>query len=264
MTEAVLRPLGAWALTEFRYGWALFRHLVRALVAFRRREGRAVVRRITLWQIYFTGVDAMPVVAGLALVLGAVIIAQALNLLTGTGNEDLLGLVMELVVIRELGPMMAAFIVIGRSGSSIAVELGNMRVGREVDLLESLGIDPFHLLVLPRMVGVATATFCLSMLFDLVAIVGGFCVAAIAIDTPFSVFFQIIATKLSFIDLVIAGVKPALFGLLIATISTYQGMAVGSAITDVPQATRRAVVHSLVLCILADAVLTLAFFAGGL
>jgi phospholipid/cholesterol/gamma-HCH transport system permease protein len=248
--------IGAAALGELRYGLALGAHLVAGLSAGGRAGGERVVQRATLYQVYFTGVDAVAVVAALASILGGLVIAQSLGAVSGRGGEVLLGNILEMVVVRELGPLMTAFLVIGRSGSSVAVELGNMQVAGEVDLLRGLGIDIHRYLVFPRLVGITTATFALCLLFDLAAVLGGFAVARMAIDTPASAFLSVVAMHVSPTDLLVSGAKTILFGLWIATVSTWQGLAAGSAITEVPQATRRAVVHSLFGCLVLNLAMT--------
>ena len=259
--ESVLfKPLGRWAISQFRYLLDLFRFLVRSLVEIGRPEGQAIVQKTTMYQIYFTGVDAVWVVSGLAVILGGLIIVQSLNLLAITTNEGFLGKVVELVVIRELGPLMTAFIVIGRSASSITVELGNMVVDREVQLLRSMGIAPHRYLVLPRMLGVTSAIFCLCLIFDFVAVLGGFVVARLAISMPFWTFLQIVAANLTLTDIAVSGLKTAVFGTIIATVSTYQGLAVRDAVTEVPQAVRRCMIHSIVMIVIADGIITFAFF----
>ncbi len=233
---------------------------MRTLAAIGHPAGGEVVRRTALYQIYFTGVDAVLVVVSLGLIIGGVVVVQALSILSGTGNEDFLGTLMELVIFREVGPLMAALIVIGRSGSSITVELGNMAVHRELDLLEAMGIDPYRLLVLPRLIGVVAATFCLCMLFDTVAVFGGFGVARLATEISVWQYARIVGWHLTFVDIGLGAVKTVTFGTVIATVSTWQGMAVGRAITEVPQATRRSVIHSLVLCFVVDLLVTVAFY----
>ena len=260
MLDWTVKRLGGAAVDLGRYASSLFRHLVRALTSGFERDGDAVVQRTTLNQVYFTGVDAVPVVASLASILGGLIILQSLSLLSATGNQDLLGTLMQLVVVRELAPVMTAFIVIGRSGSSITVELGNARVARELDLLDGMGIDLYRFVVWPRLIGVTAATFALTVVFAISAVLGGFGVASLAIDTPFSAFFSIVSKSVTPIDLAVTGLKTVVFGLIVATVSTWQGMTVGRAITDVPQATRRSVVHSLLWVVVADAVLTALFW----
>lgn len=257
-----MRATGTWGLAQARYARALHRHLVSALATIGRPEGYGLVRRTALDQIYFTGVGAIPVVAALALLLGGVISVQALSLLSGTGNEDFLGNLMQLVVFRELGPLMTAFIVIGRSGSAITVELGNMSVHRELDLLVTMGVDPARLLVLPRLVGVVAATTCLCLLFDTIAVLGGLVVARVALDVHLVAFLHIVGGHLTVPDLLLSLLKTVVFGAVIATVSTWHGMNVGRVVTEVPVATSRAVVHSLVLCLVVDTLLTVAFYAG--
>ncbi len=253
-------PLGRWAISQVEYVLDLFKFLVRTLAQIGRKEGTDVVRKTTMYQIYFTGVDAAWVVSGLAVILGGLIIWQSLSLLAITTNEEFLGKVMELVVIRELGPIMTAFIVIGRSASSITVELGNMVVDREVQLLRSMGISPHRYLVLPRMLGVTSAIFCLCLIFDFVAVLGGFVVARLAISMPFWSYLNIVAANLTLTDIAVSGLKTAVFGVIIATVSTYQGLTVQHAVTEVPQATRRCVIHSLVMLLIADVVMAFVFF----
>ncbi len=245
------------------YAAALYWHFVRALTAFGRREGTEVVRRAAAWQMYFTGVEAVPVVVGVALLVGSVIAVQSLAFLTGTGNEGLLGTVIQVVVIRELGPLVAAILVLGRSGAAIAVELGNMRVNRELELLSAMGIDPHRFVVLPRLGAAVLATMCLCLVFDVVAAAGGCAVARLALHLPVPDYLRIVGARLVPADLVLGLAKTALFGAAIATVSTWQGMAVGRAVTEVPQAASRAVIHGLVLCIALDAALSIAFYAGG-
>jgi len=259
--STLFKPLGRWFFSQLRYLWNLYKFLVRTIVEIGRPEGRAIVQKTTMYQIYFTGVDAVWVVSGLAVILGGLIIWQSLNLLAITTNEGFLGKVVELVVIRELGPIMTAFIVIGRSASSITVELGNMVVDREVQLLRSMGIAPHRYLVLPRMLGVTSAIFCLCIIFDFVAVLGGFVVARLAISMPFQTFLDVVSTHLTFTDIAVSGLKTAVFGIIIATVSTYQGLSVQNAVTEVPQATRRCVIHSLVMIVVADGIIT-AFFFG--
>lgn len=259
--ESILfEPLGRWALGHLKYLWDLYRFLVRTLTQIGRRQGRSVVRRTTMYQIYFTGVDAIWVVSGLAVILGGLIIVQSLSFLAITTNEDLLGKVMEHVVIRELGPIMTAFIVIGRSASSITVELGNMVVDREVQLLRSMGISPHRYLVLPRMVGVASAIFGLCLIFDLVAILGGYLVARLAISMPIGSYLYVVSSNVTLTDIAVSGLKTLVFATIIGTVSTFQGLSVKRAVTEVPQATRRCVIHSLVMIVIADGLLALLFF----
>ncbi len=267
--RGTLRSVGKWGLDWLRYVRDLFRFFRRAVVVllFAGTRSGSVVSTNTLAQIKYTGIDALPVVTVLAALLGTAIVVQALSYLSGGGGA-VVGSLMDLLVIRELAPLMTAVIIIGRSGSAITVDLANMAVDGEIDLLQKMGIDPMHYLVVPRMIAVTYASLCLCVWFDLVCILGGYSLAALAIDTPGSVFLATLASSVSPVGVAIGLTKSAVFGLLIATISTWQGLNVRGRVTMVPVATQRSVVHCLVAAVLLDVVMTVLstwqLTAGGL
>ena len=125
------------------------------------RQGRGEAFRVITRQILFTGVDALPVVSAIALMIGLIIITQAGTQLPKVGAGDMVGNIIVVVVIRELGPLLTAFIVVGRSGTAITTELGNMKVGQEVTALELMGISVARFIVMPRLVGMILAMICL-------------------------------------------------------------------------------------------------------
>src|SRR5207253_1941163 len=167
-------------------------------------------------QILFTGVDALPVVGAIALMLGLIIIIQAGTTLPQVGAGAFLAKIIELTVVRELGPLLTAFIVIWRSGTAISTELGNMRVAKEITALEAMGISPIRFLVMPRLVGAVVAMVCLTVYFDMTAIVGGFLMAKLKLTIPLAVYIDEIGASLSFADLLITVIKSVLFGFAVA------------------------------------------------
>ncbi|MCA9488976.1 MAG: ABC transporter permease [Myxococcales bacterium] len=255
--------VGAPAVGSARYLWALFRHLTRTLATFGRPEGRAVVRRVTYQQVLFTGAEAVPVVVAVASMLGAAITLQTLSYLSGAEAQSVLGPVMQLVVFRELGPLMTLLVIIGRSGGAITVELGNMRVAGEIELLEGLGIDVARYVVLPRVVGVVLSAMTLAVVFDVASATSGFLAAWALISTPPSVFLEFASRHTAFTDLVVTMLKTVSCSLIVATISTYEGLS-ASSVTEVPQATRRGMVNGLVACISTSLVISFLFYAHGL
>jgi phospholipid/cholesterol/gamma-HCH transport system permease protein len=224
------------------------------------RKGRGEAFRVITKQILFTGVDAFPVVSGIALMLGIIIITQAGTQLPKLGAGGLIGNIIVVVVIREMGPLLTAFIVVGRSGTAITTELGNMRVGREVLALELMGIRVTRYIVMPRMVGMVLSMICLTLYFDAVCVLGGFFVAKIVLTVPFDAFAQGVAKSLSLIDIVVTFVKAATFGTAVAAICSYHGLCVRASYTEVPQQTTRAMINSLTICLLLDIVITLAAY----
>ena len=154
------------------------------------KKGQAEAFRIIARQILFTGVDALPVTSVIALLLGIIIITQAGTQLPRLGAGGLVGSIIVVSVIRELGPLLTAFVVMGRSGTAIATELGNMSVTREIVALRLMGIPLSRFVIMPRMVGMIVSMICLTFYFDMVAIVGGYVVAKVQLTVPFYAFVE--------------------------------------------------------------------------
>jgi phospholipid/cholesterol/gamma-HCH transport system permease protein len=221
------------------------------------RHGRRPVFRVFLKQVYFTGMQAFKVIAVISLILGAVIITQIISLV-GTGNESLIGRVTAWVVVRELGPLLTAIIVIARSGAAIATELGGMRINGEIESLESLGISTGHYLIMPRILGVATAVVILTVYFEVISILGGFTVAAIGWHMPFDPFFEAVFSSLTLRELAMSAAKSLCFGLFLTAACCREGLQVGKSLTEIPQAATSGVMHSFFLVFMLDGILTLA------
>ena len=216
---------------------------------------RRAMFRVMSQQLVFTGVDALPMVATVALLLGSVMIIQAGVNLHTVGAEDLLGTMMVVVLIRELGPLLTAFVVIGRSGAAICTELGDLRVGMQTKALHAMGIRILGFVVLPRMLAVVLAMICLTINFDLIAVMGGIAVAKFTLGAPFSVFLDTLEQSLGLTDVLVTALKGGLFGLAVAAICCHHGLSVQHAATEVPQATIRAILGSVTVCVLLDLLL---------
>jgi phospholipid/cholesterol/gamma-HCH transport system permease protein len=224
------------------------------------RRGRGEVFRVITRQILFTGVDALPVVGAIALMLGLIIIIQAGTTLPQVGAGAFLAKIIELTVVRELGPLLTAFIVIWRSGTAICTELGNMQVGQEIAALEAMGISPIRFLVMPRVAGMIVAMVCLTIYFDFIAIVGGFLVAKIHLTIPFQVYLEEIEEALSASDVLITLIKSILFGITIAVICCHHGLSVVGSTTEVPQQTTRAMLNTVTACLILDIIVSVGFY----
>lgn len=220
-------------------------------------HGRRESFRIIARQILFTGVDALPVTSVIALLLGILIITQAGTQLPRLGAGGLVGTIIVVVVVRELGPLLTAFVVIGRSGTAIATELGNMSVNREVVALRLMGIPVSRFVVMPRMAGMIMSMICLTLYFDVVAIVGGYLVANVQLAVPFYAFADGILHALSLTDVLLTAVKGTMFGAAVASVCCHHGLSVRSSFTEVPQQTTKAMINSLVLCLLLDVCITI-------
>lgn len=225
-----------------------------------RGHGDRIVLNATLRQILFTGVEALKVITIIALLLGGAVIIESYTLLPKYGGESMLGSIFVVVVIRELGPILTAFIVIGRSGTAISTEMGYMMVNHEVQALEMMGINPLRFLVLPRIIGVAAAIFCLSFYFNIVALFGGYLFSRLIVDYPFSNYISDLSSALGFWDVAVSGIKCLLFGIIVALICCFRGFSVRFSFTEIPQVTTRAVVLSIYLCFAVNIIITAFFY----
>lgn len=212
-----------------------------------------VIHPLIRSQVYRAGLRLLPMISFLACALGLMIIGQMVALLTRVGAQNLAGTVMVTVVVRELGPLAAALLVLARVGAAYVIELGTARALGEVEALEALCIDPIHYLVIPRVVGLAAAIFSLTVYFILAALISGYLFAFIQ-DVPLlpGDYFRQLAGALSWEDFALLALKTSCFGIVIAVATCYQGLAQPLRLEQVSGATTRAVVQSLVACVLMD------------
>lgn len=216
-------------------------------VAVNPRRWTRPVRNVLARQILFTGIEAVPFMMLAGCMAGIVIVVEVQFWLREVGQSGLLGPMLAAIVIREAAPLIANFIVIGRSGSAIATELGNMQVKGEVRVLDAQGLDPFLYLVVPRVLGMALSVFCLAVVFIIVSLAGGFlCGVLVGANTGIpGLFARSILTAVTPADILNLVAKTLVPGLLTGAICCIEGLGVGAAITEVPQATTRALVRSV-------------------
>jgi phospholipid/cholesterol/gamma-HCH transport system permease protein len=214
---------------------------------------RAVIHPLIRIQITRAGVRLLPMVGFLAFALGMVVIGQTVFLLHRFGAENYAGTVMATVVVRELGPMLAALLVLARVGTANVIELGTARAMGEVEALEALGIDPIHLLVVPRVVGMALSIFALTVYLILFALCSGYLFAFLE-GVPLSPgdYFKQLADALLWQDFVLLTLKAISFGILIAIVTCFEGLAHPLRLEDVSHASASAVGQCIVGVVLLD------------
>jgi phospholipid/cholesterol/gamma-HCH transport system permease protein len=203
-------------------------------------------------QMIFTGIDALPSVTLLGLAVGAGITAQLIMLVQVVGTEaDVINLLTQVVAL-ELAPLLTAIIVTGRTGSAITVDLGNMKLHREVEGLTLLGMDVQDYFITPRLVGVGISQLILAVYFAVIAVVSGVFFSALLMS--FSHLKYLVAIPLAFDPVALIGfvLKNVMFGLIIGAAASYHGLRVGISPTEVPQETQRAIVNGLVLIFIID------------
>lgn len=211
-------------------------------------------------QILFTGFEAITVIAILSLSLGAVLIIQGVSLLPQFGQGDLIYSILITVITRELGPILTAFIIIARSGTAIATELGNMVVSHEIEAYVSVGINPISYLVVPRFLGVTISIILLNIYFNLFGLIGSFFVTQLISPIPIEEYFHNLLLHLRTADILSSIVKSLVFGIIISVVATYNGFRVEQSSTEIPQFVIKSVVQCFILCILANAIITLIYY----
>jgi phospholipid/cholesterol/gamma-HCH transport system permease protein len=215
---------------------------------------RQIIHPLTLSQIARSGLRLLPLASFLALALGFMVIGQTVAVLNTVGAIDQLGTVMVIAVVRELGPLLTALLVLLRSGAANVVELGTARALGEVESLEVLGIDPIHYFVVPRVIGMAVGLFALTVYLILGALLSGYLWAFLQ-DVPLTPgdYFRQLAQSLSWLDFVLLAAKTLGFGSVLAIVTCFHGLAQPLSIGQVSHATVRAVGQSLVACFLLEA-----------
>ena len=236
-------------------GVGAFALITLGILATKSNVASRVIRPLIRQQIHLAGVRLLPMVSFLALALGLVIVGQTVSLLSRVGAQNFAGTIMVTVVVRELGPLVAALLVLARVGTATVIELGTARALGEVEALEALGIDPVHYLVVPRVAGLAIATFALTVYLIIGAACSGYLFIFVQdVPLPPGDYFQQLAQALRWEDFVLLGLKSAAFGVVIAIVTCYQGLAKPLRLEEVATVTTRAVVNSVVACVCLDAI----------
>lgn len=203
----------------------------------------------TLLQVYFTAVQAAGAVVLLALAVGGFAMVQGVGGVGALSGADYLSRIVTVIVLRDIAPLLTGVVVIVRSVTAIAAELGVMRVQREVEALEVMGLSPIRQLVAPRLFGGLLSLFGLNVLFSAVALVGGFFIAQLLVALPAQVFFESVLSATAPLDVAAFAVKVVVGGLGLFLIACYHGMDVMSAPSEVPIAVSRAALNALVFLV---------------
>jgi len=257
----MVAALGRWATRKARdYSYALgflFLVLKETVFFFRRKQ---VALHVLVMQILFTGFEALNIVSLISLSIGAVIIVEAGSILPRFGQTGLMYPILIIVITRELGPILTAFIIAARSGTAIATELGNMVVAHEVEAYVSVGISPIAYLVVPRVLGVTISVMALTVYFNIFGLFGSFLVTQLIKPVPLIDYLQALLRAIQLRDVLSMVLKSFIFGVIISVVATFQGFKVSASVTEIPRAAIKAVGQGFVLCFLADAVITLIYY----
>lgn len=214
---------------------------------------------IAVNQTFFTGVNAMPLIVSIALLLGGTVIIQATQNFPKFGIEGFIGNLLVIIIARELGPLATAIIVISRSGSAIATEIANQKQHKEILSLELMGIDTKLYIVLPRIIASIISIFSLIIIFDIVGFLGGYLLSMTTVYIPPDKFIESVLNAFSFEDLVITITKSAIYGILIPLIACYYGFMAASYF-EIPIDVSKAVVRTLLVVFVINALISALFY----
>jgi len=225
--------------------------------------------RNIILQTFFTGVEVFPILFVVATLFGTIVIIEVISMMGKMGFADFVGSMIVVIIIRELGPILTAFLIAGRSGSSLATYIGSMVINSEVDALATMGVDPIRYLVMPGLIGGCIAMVIMNVFFSMSAIVVGFLVTKGAIilsgnmlniQLTWAYLSSEILNAISLSDFVFIIIKPLVFGAIITTNACYQGLNIPRDVRQVPKATSRSVVKSFLYVVVADVFLSVYYF----
>ncbi len=214
----------------------------------------------TFAQAYLLGVQSTPIVLLTSLFTGMVISLESANQAKQYGVTTLVGGAVAYVSSRELGPMLTAVVVAGRAGAAIAAELGSMVVTEQVEALEALGLSPVRMLVVPRLVAMVCMLPLLTILADIVSILGGMLLAKSIAGITYGSFIDSARQFNQFDDFMKGLLKSLVFAVIIVTIGCYQGFRVRGGAAGVGKSTTGAVVTSIILIFLTNFMMSLILF----
>jgi phospholipid/cholesterol/gamma-HCH transport system permease protein len=215
---------------------------------------------LILKQIRFIGFQSTLVILLTGAFTGMVLSLQGYYTLTRFGSEALLGPMVALSLIRELGPVLSALMVTGRAGSAMTAEIGIMRNTEQIDALELMGLNPFRYLIVPKLLAGIIALPLLSAIFDVVGIFGGYLVGVRLLGVGEGTYFAEMASYVDMEDILGGVYKSLSFGALITWVCCYKGYSSGFGAEGVSRATTQAVVLSSVLILIWDYFMTSVLF----
>jgi phospholipid/cholesterol/gamma-HCH transport system permease protein len=223
----------------------------------RLRPQRAIHQAMTI------GVEAIPIVSLITFFVGLIMALQSAYELRRLGAMHFLASAVALSILRELGPLLTAIVVIGRSGSAFAAEIGTKKVTEEVDALKTMAFDPVNFLVAPKFLAMFVMMPCLTIWADFMGVVGGSVFGVAGASFTFISYFQATCDAIVSRDIYTGLIKSVLFGLVITAVGCKEGFSTGAGAEEVGRSTTAAVVTSIALVVLVDLVFTTLFYFLG-
>lgn len=221
---------------------------------------RGIRWKSVLRHMVIVGFNSIPIVGFICALVGAIIAMQSAYQLREVGALRYVPALVGVAMTRELGPLIAAVIMAGRSGSAFAAEIGTMVVSEEVDALETMALNPTKFLVAPKLLAMVFMQPCLTMVADLVGIVGGTLISVYSLGLTPEQYYALTVENLMMKDISAGLIKSVAFGVIIAIVGCYYGFSVSGGAEGVGKVTTSSVVTSIFLIIVADLFFTAFFY----
>lgn len=226
--------------------------------------GKPVRFQRAIAQAMEVGVRALPILTLITFFIGLILALQSAYELKRFGALNFVASAVAISMSRELGPLITAIVVIGRSGSAFAAEIGTMKVTEEIDALETMAISPIHFLVAPKFVAMIIMLPCLTIWANTMGIFGGSLFGVLQADFTWTGYIKASLEALFLRDVLTGLIKSVMFGMVITAVGCLEGLTTGGGAEQVGRSTTRAVVISIFMVVLVDLVFTaLFFFLGG-
>ncbi len=259
--EGVVGGLGYWAVVQGRHARGVVEFFGRIAMVFGQVFQRpAALRGSSLVRhMYETGITAIPIVSLIAFLISVIVAYLGAQQLSRFGADIFVVDLVTIAVLREMGVLLTAIIVAGRSGSAFAAEIGVMQLNEETDALRAMGINPIEVLVLPRVLALVLVLPGLTVIADAMGLAGGGLLSLVNLHIPLPQFISRMQESLAPTTFWSGLIKAPVFALLIAIVGTYRGMEVRDSARELGRLTTVAVVQSIFFVILADAVFAILF-----
>jgi phospholipid/cholesterol/gamma-HCH transport system permease protein len=263
---AMVERVGRATVEFFAEGKALLSFYGMTVIAYlaivRRPRSLRLVSLVN--QIEQSGLNAVPIVCLLSFLIGIVIAYVGADQLRQFGAEIFTVNLLGVIMLREIGVLMTAIMIAGRSGSAFTAQIGTMQVNEEIDAMRTLGLDPMHVLVLPRINGLLISLPILAFLSNVAGLLGGAVMATVVLDVTFLQFLQQLQSVVTTNHFFVGMVKAPVFAFIIAIVGCYEGLRVSGSAESVGRMTTKSVVTSIFLVIIADAIFSIIFSSLGI
>jgi phospholipid/cholesterol/gamma-HCH transport system permease protein len=258
---AMVERVGAATIEFFAEGKALLSFYGMTVFAYfavlRRPKALRIVSLVN--QVEQSGLNAVPIVCLLSFLIGIVIAYVGADQLRQFGAEIFTVNLLGVIMLREIGVLLAAIMIAGRSGSAFTAQIGTMQVNEEIDAMRTIGLDPMQVLVLPRINGLLISLPILAFLSNVAGLLGGAVMATLVLDVTFIQFLQQLQSVVKTNHFLVGMIKAPVFAFIIAIVGCYEGLRVSGSAESVGRMTTKSVVTSIFLVIIADAIFSIIF-----